>query len=60
MTTAISKAAMELLAELAIVPQVVGYDHRIRELDEATPRLIEWEAGFGYIASDAGRALLNA
>jgi hypothetical protein len=56
--TEISQAACELLSELTITPQVVGYDHRIKELDEAQPRLIEWVAGQGYIASAAGRALL--
>lgn len=54
----ISKDAMDLLNELTIIPQVVGYDHRIRELDEAKPRLIEWIAGEGYFASEAGRELL--
>jgi len=56
--TEISQKAMDLLKEIEIVPQVVGYDYRIRELDEAKPRLIVWEAGFGYVASEAGRALL--
>lgn len=54
----VSTAAMALLAELAVAPEVVGYDHRIRELDEASPRLIEWIAGLGYSASPAGRAAL--
>ena len=54
----IGQKAMDLLKEIEIIPQVVGYDHRIRELDEAKPRLIEWESGFGYVASEAGRALL--
>lgn len=56
---AISKEAMELLGELTVIPQVVGYDHRIRELDEAQPRLIQWVVGQGYFVSDAGRALLS-
>lgn len=54
----ISEPALALLGELTIIPQVVGYDHRIRELDEARPRLIEWVSGQGYLASDAGRDLL--
>jgi hypothetical protein len=56
----ISPDALALLREMEFVPQVVGYDHRIKELDEAKPRLIEWESGWGYIASAAGRALLAA
>lgn len=56
---AISSAALDLLADLAIIPQVVGYDHRVRELDEAIPRLIEWMPGHGYIASQAGRDVLT-
>jgi hypothetical protein len=55
---AISKAALELLSELTVTPQSVGYDHRIKELDEAQPRLIQWVSGQGYFVSDAGRALL--
>lgn len=54
----ISAAARDLLNQLTIIPQVVGYDHRIKELDEARPRLIQWVAGEGYFISDAGRALL--
>jgi hypothetical protein len=54
----ISKEAMALLDELRIAPQVIGYDHRIRELDEAKPRLIEWVSGQGYFASRSGRKLL--
>lgn len=57
---AISKDAADLLADLTTIPQVVGYDHRIRELDEAQPRLIEWVPGWGYAASEAGRAYLAA
>lgn len=55
--TQISEAAMRLLAELAAVPQVVGYDHRIAELEAA--RLVEWEPGWGYKASAAGRAAIS-
>lgn len=54
----ISKDALALLSELSVIPQVVGYDHRIRELDEAVPRLIQWVSGQGYFISDAGRAFL--
>ena len=54
----ISKPALKLLGELANVPQIVGYDHRIKELDEAKPRLIERVSSQGYIASEAGRGLL--
>jgi hypothetical protein len=60
MASNLSKAAIELLGELAIIPQVVGYDHRIKELDEAKPRLIEWISGQGYLASAEGRSLLEA
>lgn len=58
-STEISKEAMALLRNLAIVPQVVGYDFLVKELDEAKPRLIEWLPGVGYFASAAGHALLE-
>lgn len=54
----ISAPSMALLRDLEFTPQVVGYDHRIAELDKA--RLIKWESGLGYIASEAGLALLKA
>lgn len=54
--TPISDASLSLLQDLTIVPQVVGYDHRISELDRAG--LIEWVPGWGYQASKAGRAAL--
>lgn len=54
--TAISATSMALLRDLEFVPQVVGYDHRIAELD--TAKLITWEPGFGYIASEQGRAAI--
>lgn len=57
MSVTISTNAMELLRELTIIPQVVGYDHRIAELDEA--RLITWVPGEGYSASEAGHELVS-
>lgn len=54
--TPLSDAAFALLRELEHVPQVVGYDHRIAELDNAG--LIRWESGLGYVASHAGLAAL--
>lgn len=60
MAEALSPAAVDLLADLAHVPQSTGYDHRIRELDEHKPRLIEWVPGWGYGPTEAGRALLAA
>lgn len=53
----ITNDAMALLKELSVIPQVVGYDHRIAELDNA--RLIEWRSGEGYFISQAGRAALS-
>jgi hypothetical protein len=53
----ISDAAMALLQELSIIPQVVGYDHRIAALDDAG--LIEWKSGEGYFISEVGRAVLQ-
>jgi hypothetical protein len=55
----ISPAAIKILRELAVAPQVIGYDYCIKELDEAQPRLVEWLSGHGYIASAAGHALLE-
>lgn len=52
----ISEKAMAQLRDLEHVPRSVGYNHEIAELDNA--RLIQWESGWGYIASDAGRAML--
>jgi len=53
----ISEPSLALLQELSVIPQVVGYDHRIAELDQA--RLIQWVAGEGYFISDAGRSALS-
>ena len=53
----ISPKSLALLRELEHVPQGVGYNHEIAELDAA--RLIRWEHGFGYIASEDGRELLK-
>jgi hypothetical protein len=58
-STEISKEAVVLLRDLAVTPQVVGYDFLVKELDEAKPRLIEWLPGVGYFASAAGHALLE-
>lgn len=52
----ISAPAIALLSDLTVIPQVVGYDHRIRELDEAG--LIHWIPGQGYFAARNGRELL--
>jgi hypothetical protein len=54
----ISDAAIELLRVLAIIPECVGYDHRVRELDEHKPPLIEWLPRHGYTASVAGHQFL--
>jgi hypothetical protein len=56
----ISEASIELLRELAIIPDCVGYDHRVRELDEHKPPLIEWLPRHGYTASHAGHEFLKA
>lgn len=53
----ISETSIELLRDLLYVAQVVGYDHRIAELDNA--RLIEWKSGEGYIISDKGLRFLE-
>lgn len=58
MAQEISDAALKLLSELTVIPQVVGYDHRLRELDEAQPRLITWIPREGYFVSEAGLELL--
>lgn len=55
-TPHITEASVALLRDLTIIPQVVGYDHRISELDNA--RLIQWISGQGYFVSDEGRAFL--
>lgn len=54
---AISDEAKSLLSELSITPQVVGYDHRIAELDRAN--LIVWVSGRGYFAREKARDLLR-
>lgn len=53
----ISEASMALLQELSIIPQVVGYDNRVAELDAA--KLIQWKSGEGYFISDKGREALK-
>lgn len=52
----IAADAVSLLADLTVIPQVVGYDHRIRQLDEA--RFIIWVSGEGYFISPTGREFL--
>lgn len=54
--TEISEKAVALLRDLAGLPQSCGYNHEIKELDDA--RLIYWKAGEGYAASDKGREYL--
>jgi len=54
----LSRESERLLQDLAVAPEVVGYDHRIAELDNAG--LITWIAGYGYCASAAGRAALRS
>lgn len=55
--TSISEPALALLRELAIIPQVIGFDHRIAELDEA--RLITWVPGEGYFIAHSGIDFLS-
>lgn len=55
-STELSQAALMLLRDMEFVPQVVGYDHRISELDAAG--MIQWAPGLGYEPSPAGREYL--
>jgi hypothetical protein len=54
----LSPKALALLQEIEHTPRSIGYTLEIAELQDAG--FIEWESGWGYIASEKGHQHLSA